>query len=295
MKNNIGFLRLQFITSVFLYGTIGYILSFISLPSEIVVLCRGFIGSIVMLLFVKAKGHRLDFSALKANSKWLILSGISLGLNWVFLFAAYRHTTVAVASLCNYMAPIIVIFLSPVLYKEKLTPVKIACVISAFFGIILVSGVFPISDIQNLSLLGIALGLAGAVCFVLLIIFNKKLNNISVFDRAIAQLSLSACTVFPYVLYCNLGKHLELDTKSVLLTLMLGIVHTGVAYYFYFNGLGSLPVMSVAILGYIEPVISILTSALLLAQPMNIYGIVGAVLIIGAAVVSETVGIKASN
>jgi drug/metabolite transporter (DMT)-like permease len=69
---------------------------------------------------------------------------------------------------------------------------------------------------------------------------------------------------------------------------MLGVLHTGVAYCLYFSGMGSLPVQTVAILGYLEPVVSVLCSAFFLREAMGVSGWIGAVLIIGAAVVSET-------
>jgi len=291
MRRNPASERLQFITAVVLYGTIGLFLRSVHLPSEIVALCRGVIGSGFIYLYQRIRGKRLDRAAVKNNLGWLLLSGACLGLNWIFLFMAYLHTTVAIASLCNYMAPIIVILLAPFALHEKIERRKIPCVAAAFVGIVLVSGVFG-RGLGSLS--GVAMGLAAAACFVGIILCNRKLRDIEAMDRVIIQLAASAATVLPYVLVRNVGAPITVDTQSVLIILLLGFVHTGLAYCFWFSGMGSLPVQTIAILGYLELVVSVLCSVIFLHESMGAAGWIGAVLILGAAVVSETIGEKKS-
>ena len=278
--------RIRYVIAVVIYGTIGMILRYISFPSKLVVLCRGVVGSGFIACFLLLRKQSPDTAAIKANIRPLVLSGICLGLNWVFLFAAYRQTTVAIASLCNYMAPIIVLFLSPLLLRETLSGKKLICILAAFGGIVLVSGVLTETG-SGLNLPGIALGLAAALGFVGIILCNKKLRDISSYDRAMVQLAVSALTVLPYVLIADRGLTLTPDLRSVLLTVMLGVVHTGFAYCLYFGSMGQLPVQTVSILGYIEPVVSVLCSALILGEQLTAAGWLGAVLILCAALASE--------
>ena len=279
--------KLKYISAVIIYGTIGYILHFVNLPSEIVVLCRGVIGSLFIYLYLRVTKRNIDLVAIKNNLIYLIISGVALGLNWVFLFASYRVGTVAVGSLCNYMAPIILIALSPVLFKEKITFKKLFCVIGAFIGIIFVSGILETNS--NVNGYGVLLGLLAAAAFVLIIIFNRKLKNISAYDKVVVQLAISALTVLPYAIINNIGNTIILDIKSVVLVIMLGVIHTGVAYCFYFGSINDIPVQAVAILGYIEPVLSVLSSALLLNEPISFIGIIGAILILLSACFSEII------
>ena len=281
---NLGLERIKYITAVVLYGTIGLFLRYVNIPSEIVALCRGVIGSGFIYLYLIMTKQRPDRDAIRSNLRWLVLSGICLGLNWIFLFAAYLKTTVAIASLCNYMAPAVVVLIAPAVLREPLDKRKLPCVAAAFAGIILVSGVWtgPVGELS-----GILCGLAAAAGFVGIIICNRKLTNIRAFDRAMVQLSVSALTILPYVLVNNWGTPLDLDLRSVLIILMLGFVQTGVAYCFYFSGMGSLPVQTVAVLGYLEPVVSVLCSVFFLHEAMGPAGWIGAILIIGAAVISE--------
>lgn len=292
MEPSLGRERAKYITSVVLYGTIGMFLRYVSLPSELVAMCRGILGSIFILAFLAFRHTKPDGKAIKKNLKWLIISGICLGLNWIFLFAAYMETTVAIASLCNYMAPLIVIVVAPLVLHEKLEVRKLPCVLAALIGIILVSGV---TEGGNGNPLGIVFGLSAAVCFVIIVICNRNLKDISSYDRSIVQLALSAVTILPYFIIHNLGKELYVSPGSIPIVLILGLLHTGVAYCLYFSGMATLPVQTVAVLGYIEPVVAVLCSAIFLAEPMTVSGWIGAVLIIAAAVVSELIPSKAAT
>ena len=278
--------RMKYIVAVVLYGTIGMFLRYVNLPSEIVALCRGSIGAVFIALYLKAGHQRLDREAIRRNLRWLVLSGVCLGLNWIFLFAAYMHTTVAIASLCNYMAPLIVILIAPIVLREPISRKKIPCVAAAFIGIILVSGVWG-GETGNIS--GVFMGLAAAAAFVVIVICNRKIHDIPALDKSVLQLAISALTILPYVLVKNHNVNLSLDARSVLIILMLGILHTGFAYILYFSAMHNLPVTTFAVLGYLEPVVSVLCSFFFLHEAMGMAGWIGAVLIIGAAVVSETV------
>ena len=278
--------RLKYIIAVVLYGTIGMFLRYVSFPSEIVAMCRGLIGSLFIFLYIKVTHQKIDMEVIKRNRKWLILGGICLGLNWVFLFAAYVKTTVAIASLCNYMAPVIVILVAPLVLHERLDKRKLLCVLMAFVGIVLVSNVWE-ESIGSIT--GIIMGLLGALCFVGVIICNRKLNKISPLDKSLIQLAISVVVIFPFVLIKNMGRPLEIDLKSILITIMVGIINTGLAYVFYFSGMSTLPVHEISILGYLEPVISVLCSVLFLHESMTIIGWVGAIIDIIALVLSEII------
>lgn len=260
-------------------------LHFVSLPSEFVAMCRGLIGSVFIIFYLKIKGEKIDLVSIKNNLKYLVLSGISLGVNWAALFTAYRVSTVALGSLCNYMAPIILVLIAPILYKEKLTIKKGLCVLGAFIGIIFVSGIIE-SDV-DINIQGIIYGFIACAGFVSLIIFNRKLKDITPYNKAVVQLLVSAITIAPYVIINNINTTLTINTTSIIVILIMGIVHTGIAYCFYFASINEIDTQTLAIFGYIEPVLSVITSFLLLNEPLSMYGMVGACLIIVSACLSE--------
>lgn len=282
--------RLRFVIAVVLYGTIGPITRFIGLPSEVIVLFRGAFGSLFVLAFLHARGGALDRQAIRENLRWLVTSGICLGLNWIFLFAAYARTTIAIASLCNYMAPIIVIALSPVVFGERVGLRRLACVVAAFVGIVLVSDLRG-ALAGEVDLTGVALGLMAALAFVGIVICNKRMGVVGAFDKVVVQLGTSAALVAPYALVVN-GGMLPLagvDLRSWLLLALLCLVQTGIAYIFYSGSMGELPVQEIALLGYLEPVVSVLGSALILHEPLGLAGAIGAALVITAAAAGELI------
>lgn len=276
--------KLKYVAAVLLYGTVGTFLRFVALPSEMVAFFRGLIGAVFILLALLVRGKRPDGAAIRRNGRWLLLSGVCLGLNWLFLFAAYVETSVAVASLCNYLAPVLVIAAAPLLLRERLDKRKLPLILLALIGIVLVSGVLGGG---GGSLKGVLLGLAAAVCFAAIVLCNRRLRDISPMDRSLVQLALSAATLLPFVLVKSWGHWPAPDLGSVLIVLLLGAVHTGFAYCLYFSGMGSLPVQTVALLGYLEPVVSVLCSAFFLAEPLTPLGWLGAALILGAAAAGE--------
>ena len=276
--------KLKYVAAVLLYGTVGTFLRFVALPSEMVAFFRGLIGAVFILLALLLRGKRPDGAAIRRNGRWLLLSGVCLGLNWLFLFAAYVETSVAVASLCNYLAPVLVIAAAPLLLRERLDKRKLPLILLALIGIVLVSGVLGGG---GGSLKGVLLGLAAAVCFAAIVLCNRRLRDISPMDRSLVQLALSAATLLPFVLVKSWGHWPAPDLGSVLIVLLLGAVHTGFAYCLYFSGMGSLPVQTVALLGYLEPVVSVLCSAFFLAEPLTPLGWLGAALILGAAAAGE--------
>ena len=278
--------KLSYVFALFLYGTMGVVLNYINLPIEFVALIRGVVGSLFLLVLTLITRGKLDIRSIKKNFKYLLLSGMSLGINWVCLFGAFRVSTVSISILIDYMAPIFMIIVSPLLFKEHLNPKKLICVFIAFIGLIMVSGVMG-SDIAMINVRGLLLAAGAGLGFMGLIIFNKFMGEISVYDKAVVQISIAALTIVPFAIKVGFETSVVWDLKSIFLSFMMGLVSTGIAYYFYFYGISGLSVQTVAVVGYVEPVVTVLASVIFLKESMSMLAIVGAVLIIGAAVSSE--------
>ncbi len=279
--------KLQVILSMLIYGTIGIFVRYIPLPSATVSMLRGMIGAPFLLVLLLVKRSKISWKAIKANGIRLCFLGAMLGINWIFLFEAYRYTSVAVATLCYYLAPIFIVAVSPFVFKEKMTPKKLICIAVALIGTVFVSGVAengipPISEIK-----GILLGIGAAVLYAAIVINNKKLHDISAYDRTMAQLIISAVVLLPYNFFSGNLESISLTPMTLLLLAVVGIVHTGLSYYLYFGAMERLNAQSLAILSYIDPAVAILLSACVLREPMSLLDAVGAVLILGAALVCE--------
>lgn len=281
--------KLQLIASMFIFGTIGIFVRYVPLPSSVLALVRGFVGSIFVFVFLKLRKSNISKEAIQKNLKMLIFSGIALGVNWILLFEAYRYTTVATATLCYYLAPIFVIIVSPVLLKEHLSVKQRICVFFALLGMVFVSGVLKTGVPALSEAKGILYGLGAAVFYATVILMNKKITDISAYDKTIMQLGTAAVVLLPYILLTEpLGALLTLLTPfSVGMLLFVGIVHTGIAYVLYFGSMKDLNAHTIAIFSYVDPIVAILLSALFLKEPMGLHGVIGAVLVLGSTFISE--------
>lgn len=298
----------QVIAAMLLFGTIGVFVRGINLPSATVALVRGAVGTLFLLLVVLLRGKfaretrqdadgptsalvrskGLDVPAIRENLVRLCISGAMIGFNWILLFEAYRYTTVATATLCYYLAPTLVVLLSPAILGEKLTAKRILCAVVALIGMIPVSGVLQTGGIDAAQIRGVLCGIGAAALYAGVILMNKRLGSVPAMDRTIVQLGSAALVLLPYVLMTGeLSALLAAPIKSLVLLMVVAILHTGIAYAMYFGALKVLPAQTAAILSYLDPVTAVLLSALLLGEPLGIMGIIGAVLILGAAYVSE--------
>lgn len=279
--------KLKLICAMVIFGTIGLFVRHIPLPSSIIALCRGITGTFFLLVLMLGRKVRFDTAAIGKNLLWLLLSGGALGFNWILLFESYRYTSVAVSTLCYYLAPILVIVASPLVLKEQLTPKKALCVAAALAGMVCLSGVLQTGIPQGSELKGILFGLAAAVLYACIVLTNKQFKGISALEKTILQLGISALVLLPYCLLTVEASTLSLTPKTAVLLVLVGVVHTGFAYALYFGALGAIRGQTAAILSYIDPVVAVLASVLLLQEPMLPSEAVGAVLILGAAFLSE--------
>lgn len=281
--------KIKLIVSMMIVGTLGIFLEYLNLPSSVVACARAVIGTLVLLPVVLFSKNKFNKDLLKNNAIYLFISGAALGFNWIFLFEAYKYTTVAVATLCYYMAPVFVIILSPIVLKEKLSVLNIVCTVVAVVGAVFISGV---TGEANTDIRGILFGLAAAVLYCSIVLLNKKIKGLSSLGTTFSQLAVSAIVMSVFVLVKENITSLEFTFPGVLMLVVLGVVHTGVVYLLFFSAVGKLPPQTSSVLSYIDPITAIVLSAVFLNQNMNFYQIVGTVLILGSALANEVFKIK---
>lgn len=280
--------RNSLIFAMCVFGTVGIFRRYIDLPSSLIALVRGIIGTLFLVCYLQIRKGKLDRSAVKKNFLLLLISGAAIGFNWIFLFEAYCYTSVATATLCYYLAPILVILAAPLVIGEKLTIKKALCALTALVGMVFVSGVFDTGFGGVSEMKGIFFGLAAALLYASVILINKKMAPIPALDKTIFQLGFASAALLPYVLLTVPSSEVHLTAVSAVLLCVMGAVHTGFSYLLYFGSMGDLKAHTVALFSYIDPVLAIILSALLLGEPLTIFGIIGAVMILGAALFSET-------
>ena len=276
--------RAQIILSMLIFGTIGVFRRWIPYPSGVVALARAVIGLLSLLALRAVRRESVSREAIRKNLGKLLLLGAMLGFNWIFLFEAYNYTSVAAATMCYYMAPVFIILASVPVFGERLTLRKGLCAAVAVFGMVLVSGVLS-GGLHGAK--GLLFGLIAAGLYAAIVLVNRTLRDISAADRTIMQFAAASAVMLPYVLLSGEARALPFSPAILGLLLTVGVVHTGLAYVLYFGGLAGVSAQTAALLSYLDPVVAVLLSLTLLREPMSASAAVGAVLVLGAMIVSE--------
>ena len=270
--------------AMFLYGTIGIFRRYIFISSAQLAFCRGIIGSITLFIWMKV--NKKSFSKINQhNLIYLILSGALMGFNWMLLFEAYNYTSVATATLCYYMEPMMLILFSCFLFKEKISFKTLICIFISLLGMIFVSGIFETKISMN-EYKGILYGLSAAFLYTCVVLINKKIKDIDTYEKTILQLCSASISLIPYICL-NETISLNIEPISIIMIFILGIVHTGIAYALYFGSIPRLNSTSIALFSYIDPVVAILLSITILNEKISLLGIIGAFLILGSTIYSE--------
>ncbi|MBE6038651.1 MAG: DMT family transporter [Anaerofustis stercorihominis] len=282
--------KLQLILSMVIFGSIGIFVKYINLPSEIIAMIRGLIGSVILIIIGTLTGRKIDFPAIKKNLPILLISGTAMGFNWILLFEAYRYIDVSLATLCYYLAPVFVIIASPFVVKEKTNAVKVAATFISLGGMVLVSGVLNVEQTVNYT--GILLGIGAAILYATVMLMSKFLKDISSDDSTIVRLGVAGIAVGIYSAFTQDILSLRPDIVSVILVLFVAVVHTGITYKMYFSAMGELPTQTVAIYSYIDPVVSIILSIVILSESFGVIELIGSVMILGSTLACELWGNK---
>ena len=274
----------RFLLALLLFGFNGIVASRIALESSQIVLLRTLLGSLSLLAFFFLSGHRFSFAGRKNGVLLICLSGAAMGASWMFLYAGYRVIGVSTASLLYYCCPVMVMALSPLLFHEALTWIKVTGFLCVCGGIVLVNGWGG----GQVSATGFFYGIMSAVCYAVMLILNKKARGVDGMENSLLQMLSATVTVF-LLLLCKGGLAMSVTTASWPWILLLGIVNTGFGCWCYFSALGALPVQTVAVCGYLEPLSAVIFSALLLHERLTAPQLLGAALIIGGALFAECV------
>ena len=278
--------KLGLIIAMLIWGSIGIFVRNINFTSSQIALVRAIVGSIFLIIFSIISKENLSKEKIKSNFLVLICCGICLAFNWIFLFQAYRYTTISTATICYYLAPIIVVLLSPFLLKEKLNSVKVSCIVAAMIGMLCIVGIDKSSMGEN-NMVGILYGLSAACFYASVVILNKFLKDISGRDSAMVQLSVAAIFLLPYVIFTEKISLVGVSIQSMIILLVVGVVHTGIAYLLYFTVIQKIESQTVAIYSYVDPISAIIMSAIILSESMSLIQVIGGILILGSTFISE--------
>lgn len=272
--------RWRLIVSMTIFGTLGIFVRNIPVSSGELALYRAILAALLIAVYLIATKQQILFAKIKKEIPFLLLSGIAMGVNWILLFEAYKYTTVSLATLSYYFAPVIVTIVCPVLFHEKLTGKQILCFIMSTTGLVMITGIGEIGS-SGSDFVGILFGLGAAVFYATVILLNKFIKNVEGIPRTFLQFLSAIVILIPYVMLSGGVTLGGMNAFGWLNLLIVGIVHTGVTYCMYFSSLKELTGQKAAILSYIDPLVAVLISVTILGEKMTFWQIVGGLLILG--------------
>lgn len=278
------------ITSMAIFGTLGLFVRNIPVSSGELALYRAVLAALLLAAYFVVTKQKIPFEKIKKEVPLLLLSGIAMGINWILLFEAYKYTTVSIATLSYYFAPVIVTVVCPILFHEKLTGRQIVCFAMSTLGIVMITGIGDMSGGNDF--IGILFGLGAAVFYATVILLNKFIKNVEGIHRTFFQFLSAILILIPYVMMTSgvtLGK---MNTIGWVNLLIVGFIHTGVTYCMYFSSLKELPGQKAAILSYIDPLVAVIISVTILGEKMTLWQVIGGILILGFTLWNEMTPVK---
>ena len=278
--------RLRVIIAMAIFGTLGLFVRNISVASGELALYRALLAIIVLSGVFLVTKQKIPFREIKKELPILLISGVAMGFNWILLFQAYKYTTVSVATLSYYFAPVIVTLACPILFKEKMGIKQWICFGMSTLGIVLITGIGDLSAGSD-HIKGILFGLSAACLYASVVLLNKFIKGVAGLHRTFLQFVSAAAVLLPYVALTDGFTLGALNASGWIWLLVVGLVHTGFAYCLYFSSIEALSGQQAAILSYVDPLVAILVSVLILGESMSLVQALGGAMILGFTLWNE--------
>lgn len=284
--------KIKLIMIFICFGSIGILTAFIPLSSYAIVFYRALFGFafIISATFILKKQYRVDL--IIKNMKMLLISGFLMGFNWVFMFMSMKVASVSLGTVCYNTSPIFMVLIAAIILKDKITKKSILCILLGLVGVVLVSDLL-INGFKEHIFLGVIFGLIGALFYGLVVILNKKLVELNSYEKVSVQFLISAIIMIPFIIFDSDSSFLfgysDNFIMALIFLLIVGLFITGYLYILYFDCVSILPAKTVAIYTYIDPVVALLLSNIILHEKFNTFQIFGTILILLATIINEFV------
>jgi len=278
--------RIMIMTAMAMFGTLGVFVRNISVSSGELALYRAVLASVLLAIYLLVTKQPLELKKFRRELPLLLFSGVAMGFNWILLFEAYKYTTVSVATLSYYFAPVLVTLACPILFREKMGAKQWICFAMSTLGIILITGIGDLSGGSS-HLTGILFGLGAAVLYATVVLLNKFITGVAGIQRTFLQFLAAVVVLIPYVATTGGVTLGDMNGLGWACLLIVGLIHTGITYCLYFSALRDLPGQEAAILSYIDPLVAVLLSVFVLGEQMTVPQIIGGALILGFTLWNE--------
>ncbi|MGE7925946.1 DMT family transporter [Viridibacillus arvi] len=272
--------KLKFAISMAIFGSVGLFSEKTGLYSIELVFVRCLCASILLgtiwgISTLKTKQQR-KIPIPRREYLLALLCGVFLIVNWVFFFRSLEVMPITVAVSIYHLAPVIVLLVGSVIFKEKITKMGLIFFFVCFLGTLLVGGIHQHTTMAGFLSTGVLWAFAAAFFYALTSITGKGIQMLSPLLTTVIQTSLGVLLLMPLVDWSNFN---HLTVENWFYILVTGFIHTGFVFYLFFSSLRELKSQTIAILVFVDPVIAILLDVTILNYRPDVYQLLGVFLV----------------
>ncbi len=275
--------RIKLVLVMIIWGSLGVFTRYIPLSSLSLAFLRALIALPVLFVAMKMKkAGKVKFSLLIPY----IISGALLGFGWLTLFYGFKHTSISSAVMIYNMCPVYVMIFAPLVLKEAISKIQIAVILVSFLGLFLIVGH---NLLEGSGYMGLALSAVSGIIYAAIVLINRSIK-IRVDDQTatFTQIFTAMIVLLPFVLLeGNISAVVDLDARGLVFTILLGVLHTGVAYTMFFSLYAHMKSVEIVSYSYLEPLFGILFSVIFIGEKFTLPQIIGGVLILGSTFIGE--------
>lgn len=277
--------RIKLVLVMIIWGSLGVFTRSIPLSALSLAFLRAFIALPVLFAVMKMK------KADKVKHKNLIpyiISGVLLGFGWLTLFYGYKHTSISSAVIIYNMCPVYVIILAPLVLKETISRIQIAVILLSFIGLFLIVG-HNLSD--GYGYMGLLLSGISGMLYATIVLINRSIKiRVDNQTATFVQILTAMIVLLPFVLIDgNIFTVVHLDAMAVTYTVLLGVLHTSVAYTIFFSLYAHMKSVEIVSYSFLEPLFGIVFSVIFVGESLTLVQIIGGIMILGSTYIGEII------
>jgi len=275
--------RVKLVLVMIIWGSLGVFTRSIPLSALSLAFLRALIALPVLFAALKMKKTaKLKPPLLKPY----LISGVLLGFGWLTLFYGFKHTSISSAVIIYNMCPVYVMIAAPLLLKETISKLQIAVICTSFLGLLMIVG----HDLlEGYGYMGMALSAVSGLLYATIVLINRSIKvRLDNQTATFAQIFTAMIVLLPFVLIDgNVFTIISLDATAIIFTILLGLLHTGVAYSLFFSLSAQMKSVEIVSYSYLEPLFGILFSVIVVDEVLTPLQIVGGVFILGSTFIGE--------
>jgi len=275
--------RIKLVLVMIIWGSLGVFTRSIPLSA----LSLAFLRALIALPFLfgvmkMQKADKVEWYLLKPY----LISGVLLGFGWLTLFYGFKHTSISSAVIIYNMCPVYVMIAAPLLLKETISRIQIAVIFSSFLGLCLIVGH---NLLEGYGYMGMALSAVSGMLYAAIVLINRSITcRVDNQTATFVQIFTAMIVLLPFVLIDgNILTVVNLDAMAAIYTILLGILHTSVAYTIFFSLSAYMKSVEIVSYSYLEPLFGILFSVIVVGEKLTILQIIGGVFILGSTYIGE--------